>query len=63
MGHGENEKRQIVYANPGDRWRRDTEAKSMANRRLFKLYFIHATSPCTVAPDIHVVRVVSIPTS
>jgi hypothetical protein len=38
------------------------EAKSMANGRLFKLYFFHTTSPCTAAPDIHVVRVVSIPT-
>jgi hypothetical protein len=38
------------------------EAKLSANGRFFKLYFIHAASPCTVAPDIHVVRFVSIPT-
>jgi hypothetical protein len=41
----------------------EAEAKSSANGRLFKLYFIHATSPCTVASDIHVVQVVSINTS
>jgi hypothetical protein len=34
----------------------------LANGRLFKLYIIHLTSPCTVAPDIHV-QFVSIPTS
>jgi hypothetical protein len=38
------------------------EAKSSANGRLFKLYFIHATLPKIVAPDIHVVRVISKPT-
>jgi hypothetical protein len=39
------------------------EAKPSANGRFFKLYFIHAASSCNVASDIHVVQVVSIPTS
>jgi hypothetical protein len=38
-------------------------AEPFANGWLFKLYFIHATSLCNGAPDIYVVRVVSIPTS
>jgi hypothetical protein len=38
------------------------EARPWANGRLFKLYFIHATSPCTLVLNIHVIRVVSIPT-
>ncbi len=41
---------------------RGTEAKSSANGKLFKLYFIHATSSLTIAPDIYIVRVVNIPT-
>ncbi len=36
------------------------EAKPSANGRFFKLYFIHASSLSTVAPDIYDVRVVSI---
>ncbi len=35
------------------------EAKSSANGCLIKLYFIHLTSPFTVAPDIHVIQVVN----
>jgi hypothetical protein len=62
-GWGKERKINDGYADPGDRWRMEAEANSMANGRLFNLYFIHATSPCTVAPDIHVVRVVSILTS
>jgi hypothetical protein len=42
---------------------RAAEAKPSANGRLFKLYFIHATSSSTLTPDIYVVRVVSNPTS
>jgi hypothetical protein len=39
------------------------EIKPLAKGRLFKLYFSHATSPSTIAPDIYLVKVVSIPTS
>ncbi len=41
----------------------EAESKPLAIGRLFKLYFIHATSPCTVAEDINVVWIVSFPTS
>jgi hypothetical protein len=40
---------------------RGVEAKPLANGQLFKLYFIQATSPCTIVPDIHVVWIVSPP--
>jgi hypothetical protein len=59
-GYGENQQ-ETGYANPGHRWRGGTEAKSLANGLLFKLYFIHAASPCIVSLDVHVVRLVSIP--
>jgi hypothetical protein len=56
-GGGEKDKRQTGYADPDDRWRWEAEAKSLENVWLFNLYFIH------VALGIHVIRVVSIPTS
>ncbi len=46
-----------------DRWAGGTETKPSPKILLFKSYFIHGTSLCTVAPDIDVVRVASIPTS
>jgi hypothetical protein len=46
-----------------DRWAGGAETKPSLKILLFKLYFIHGTSPCNVEPDIDVVRVVSIPTS
>jgi hypothetical protein len=39
------------------------ETKPSPKVLLFKIHFIHGTSPCNVAPDIDVVRFVSIPTS
>jgi hypothetical protein len=42
---------------------RGAEAKPSGNGRVFKLYFIHATSLRTIAPDIHIVQVVGILTS
>jgi hypothetical protein len=44
-------------------WAGGAETKPSPKILLFKLYFIHGTSPCTVAPDIDVVWVVSILTS
>ncbi len=63
VGWGEKEERRTGYADVGRRWRGEAEAKTSANGRLFKLYFIHKTSQGDVAKDIHVVRVVSILTS
>jgi hypothetical protein len=63
VGWDEKDKRRTSYADPGRRWRVEAEAKPSANGRLFKSYFIHGTSPCTVAEDIYAVRFVSIPTS
>jgi hypothetical protein len=60
-GQGEKDKWRTHYADPGGRWRGWAEAKPSANGWFFKLYFFHAVTPSTVAPDIYVVRVVSIP--
>jgi hypothetical protein len=36
MGYGEKDKRRTGYADPGDRWRRESEAKLLANGWFFK---------------------------
>jgi hypothetical protein len=46
---GKKDERRTGYADPGRRWRGEPEAKTLANGRLFKLYFIHKTSQGDVA--------------